>query len=129
MVYLNPAGRLATDFRNTHRVIGGLFGCDLQRALPGACHRGDRNAVGHAGTGRFGTAVIDHRDGAPLRTEPLERIEADADANRNERAESAVHARAEREPLLRGFRTDGGTPCGNGDGKLAALDPDHEALR
>jgi len=49
--------------------------------------------------------MVDDRDLARLELEAIERVEADPDAERDERAEPAVHARPQRHPLIRRLAT------------------------
>src|SRR5258708_13267669 len=80
---------------------------DLDRALPRACTHREHDAVNRARARHAFTAVIDHRQLARLRVEALHRVLANADADRDEGAEAAMHARPELDPFLWRLRARG----------------------
>ena len=94
------AGSFMAHDNHGQRAIRSVVCPDLQRALPNARLCRNCDAIGNAGTRSFVAVVVDDGDFARLGVEPLQRIEADADAHRNETAEPAVNASPERDPFL-----------------------------
>ena len=102
-VYFNPSPPLRGRINTTAKVPGGDFSaatCSVP--WPGLAPT-DRqhHAIGRAGAGHAFALVEHHGQFARLGVETLQRVLADADADRQERAEPAVHAGQKFDPLLR----------------------------
>src|SRR6476659_3265029 len=111
---------------------GGAFSDEISsvtRTRVGCQH----HPIGDARTGRLLAGVVRHDKSARLRFDALLGVETDADADGNERAEAPVHARAEVDPLGRGFRLCRQAYENNGAQKTARADivqpPKRRALR